>query len=197
MQTIDRLPPLPTRPPDAHKGVFGTVLVVGGSATMIGAPALCASGALRSGAGLVRLAVPAPILAAAITIEPGTCPRGFMHGRWMNHPERQGGFLKGRWETENGGVKGHMKGIYGVNDAGEKVFFGKMISRSGRFLGIVVGHYDKHPDDENGGWFQGRIVNRNREIIGGIKGEWKRSEHCNGGLFRARWGLNCNVDTES
>ncbi len=32
------LPDPPARPDDGHKGTFGTVIVVGGSATMIGAP---------------------------------------------------------------------------------------------------------------------------------------------------------------
>ena len=49
---------LPHRPPDAHKGTCGNVLVIGGSAGMSGAVSLCAQAALRSGAGLVRAAVP-------------------------------------------------------------------------------------------------------------------------------------------
>ncbi|MBX7144704.1 MAG: NAD(P)H-hydrate dehydratase [Oligoflexia bacterium] len=46
------------RRPDAHKGSFAPVLVVGGSAPMPGAPVLSAHAALRAGAGLVRLARP-------------------------------------------------------------------------------------------------------------------------------------------
>ncbi len=68
---VESCPAPPTRPAAAHKGTFGTVIVVGGSATMIGAPAICAAAALRTGAGLVKLAVPAEILPFAITIEPG------------------------------------------------------------------------------------------------------------------------------
>ena len=49
---------LPPRKKDAHKGECGRVLVVGGSPGMTGAPALCSRAALRSGAGLVTLAVP-------------------------------------------------------------------------------------------------------------------------------------------
>ncbi len=67
-------PKLPPRPTDGHKGTFGTVCVIGGQAggprVMVGGPALTALGALRAGAGLAVLAVPAPIMAAALTIAP-------------------------------------------------------------------------------------------------------------------------------
>jgi hydroxyethylthiazole kinase-like uncharacterized protein yjeF len=63
-------PPPPVRPPDAHKGTFGTVVVVGGSPTMIGAPALTAHAALRTGAGLVKIAADVEILPFCLEIEP-------------------------------------------------------------------------------------------------------------------------------
>lgn len=49
---------LPGRPPNSHKGSFGHLLAVGGSAGMAGAIALCGEAALRSGAGRVTLGVP-------------------------------------------------------------------------------------------------------------------------------------------
>jgi NAD(P)H-hydrate epimerase len=52
---------LPVRRPDAHKGDLGRVLIVAGSPGMSGAPSLAAMAALRSGAGLVHLSVPAVI----------------------------------------------------------------------------------------------------------------------------------------
>jgi NAD(P)H-hydrate epimerase len=52
---------LPERPADGHKGTFGTALIVAGSAQYWGAPALSARAAMRSGAGLVALAVPAQV----------------------------------------------------------------------------------------------------------------------------------------
>jgi NAD(P)H-hydrate epimerase len=72
--TGSNLPELPRRPVEAHKGTTGTVSVVGGSCTtgtrMIGAPALSALAALRAGAGLARLVMPAPILNAGLVLCP-------------------------------------------------------------------------------------------------------------------------------
>ena len=62
--------PLPARRQDAHKGDFGRVLVIGGSRGMSGAPALAGMAALRSGAGLVRLAVPACCLETVASYQP-------------------------------------------------------------------------------------------------------------------------------
>lgn len=67
---VGRLPAPPARPKDGHKGTFGTVIVVGGSPTMIGAPALAATAALRAGAGLAKIATHAAILPFTLVIEP-------------------------------------------------------------------------------------------------------------------------------
>jgi hydroxyethylthiazole kinase-like uncharacterized protein yjeF len=61
---------LPDRPRQAHKGTFGTVVVLAGSLGFTGAAYLAATAAARSGAGLVRLLVAEsiyPILAAKCT----------------------------------------------------------------------------------------------------------------------------------
>ncbi|HEY2981348.1 MAG TPA: NAD(P)H-hydrate epimerase, partial [Anaerolineales bacterium] len=55
---------LPDRPADAHKGTFGTALIVAGSINYTGASRLAGEAAYRSGAGLVTMAVPAPLHAA-------------------------------------------------------------------------------------------------------------------------------------
>ncbi|MEO1288656.1 MAG: NAD(P)H-hydrate dehydratase [Chloroflexota bacterium] len=49
---------------DGHKGTFGRALVVAGSVNYIGAPALSAEAAYRSGAGLVTVAAPSPVIMA-------------------------------------------------------------------------------------------------------------------------------------
>jgi NAD(P)H-hydrate epimerase len=62
IETVTQLPALAPRPLDSNKGMYGRVLVVAGSRGMSGAAILSASAALRSGAGLVKLAVPEEIL---------------------------------------------------------------------------------------------------------------------------------------
>lgn len=60
-------PCLPRRRRNAHKGDFGRLFILAGSRNYTGAPVLCANAAVRSGAGLVTLAVPEgvwPIVAA-------------------------------------------------------------------------------------------------------------------------------------
>ena len=52
---------LPVRDRLMHKGDCGKLLILGGSVAYTGAPSLCAAGAVRSGAGLVYLGVPADI----------------------------------------------------------------------------------------------------------------------------------------
>ena len=64
------LPRLPPRPRDAHKGTFGTALLIGGSRGMTGAIGLAGMSALRGGAGLVRLAVPEPLLPVVAGYDP-------------------------------------------------------------------------------------------------------------------------------
>lgn len=64
------LPVLPARPADSHKGSFGSVLIVAGSRGMSGAASLSGLGALRGGAGLVTVAVPAGIQGIVASVEP-------------------------------------------------------------------------------------------------------------------------------
>jgi NAD(P)H-hydrate epimerase len=69
-ELIATVPVLPPRPADSHKGRFGTILVIAGSRGMAGAAALCGASALRSGAGLVRVATPAEVQPTVAGFEP-------------------------------------------------------------------------------------------------------------------------------
>lgn len=64
---------IPRRTRDSHKGTFGTVLAVAGSAYYRGAALLAVEGALRTGAGIVTLASVEPVLAAAVARLPECC----------------------------------------------------------------------------------------------------------------------------
>ena len=61
---------LPRRARASHKGLHGRALLLGGSAAYPGAIVLAVEGALRSGAGLVRVATVAPAAAAVLARAP-------------------------------------------------------------------------------------------------------------------------------
>ena len=73
---------LPARPLDAHKGTFGTAMVVAGSLNYTGAALLAGKAAYRIGAGLVNLAVPSPLHAALS----GHLPEA----TWLILPDQEG-----------------------------------------------------------------------------------------------------------
>jgi len=70
MQIIETIPKLKPRAVDGHKGDYGKVCIIAGSFGMSGAPALAGRAALRSGAGLVRVATPKSVLPIVAAIEP-------------------------------------------------------------------------------------------------------------------------------
>jgi NAD(P)H-hydrate epimerase len=73
---------LPVRPADAHKGTFGTALILAGSMNYTGAALLAGKAAYRIGAGLVTLAIPAPLHSALAGILP--------EATWLLLPEIEG-----------------------------------------------------------------------------------------------------------
>jgi NAD(P)H-hydrate epimerase len=60
----------PERPPDSNKGMYGHVLVIGGSQGKSGAPAMASLAALRTGAGLVTAAVAPSVLPLVAAVAP-------------------------------------------------------------------------------------------------------------------------------
>lgn len=74
---------LPSRPRNAHKGTFGTALIVAGSVNYTGAALLAGKAACRIGAGLVQLAIPS-VLHVAIS---GHLPEVI----WLPLPHESGG----------------------------------------------------------------------------------------------------------
>ncbi|OGO38021.1 MAG: hypothetical protein A2W35_00780 [Chloroflexi bacterium RBG_16_57_11] len=81
---------LPQRPLDAYKGTFGSALIAAGSASYTGAAWLAGQAAYRVGAGLVTLAVPAPLHTALAG--------GFPEATWVLLPH-QDGFIDAQADT--------------------------------------------------------------------------------------------------
>ncbi len=82
------LPMLPRRPYDFHKGSAGRIGIIAGSPGFLGAAVLCATGALRGGAGLVTLFVKEgyyPMIAALappeVMVQPVTDYRDVLGGK--------------------------------------------------------------------------------------------------------------------
>jgi NAD(P)H-hydrate epimerase len=77
MQKVIKLPTLPKRKADTHKGDYGRVLVLAGSVGMTGAACMCSEAVLRGGAGLVTLGIPEslyPIVASGLSFAVMTRP---------------------------------------------------------------------------------------------------------------------------
>jgi NAD(P)H-hydrate epimerase len=70
MEIVRDVPKLPPRPADGHKGTFGKVGIIAGSLGMTGAAALAGRAALRSGAGLVRIATAHSALPIVASLDP-------------------------------------------------------------------------------------------------------------------------------
>ncbi len=58
------------RKPNAHKGDFGHIFILAGSARFSGAAVLCCYAAMRAGAGLITLGIPKSLNSAIIKIKP-------------------------------------------------------------------------------------------------------------------------------
>lgn len=131
------------------------------------------------------------------------CPKGFLGGVWVADPqvldygsEVAGGRFKGRWVSLWGRPVGVMRGRYGVNEAGERVFFGKTIRRDGRFLALFEGTWS--PGEEPGqGSFRGEWVNAALTLEGVLGGRYLQVPERPGGYFGGRYAGLCDEDAES
>jgi len=88
---------LPPRPANAHKGTFGAAYVVAGSINYTGAALLAGKAAYRVGAGLVTLAIPAPLHSALAG--------HFPEATWMLLPHEMGVFSADAAEILAGGLE--------------------------------------------------------------------------------------------
>jgi NAD(P)H-hydrate epimerase len=132
---------LPARPRDAHKGTFGRALIVAGSINYPGAVALAGLGAYRVGAGLVTLAVPAPIQSMLVSQLP--------EATWVVLPHEMGviaegsaGVLKQELETTQAMLLGPGFG----QDQATETFLTRFLSEGAGVARGTIGFLqsDKH-----------------------------------------------------
>ena len=121
LKRVTDIPKPPTRPPDAHKGTAGLVLVVAGSRGMAGAAALVGNGALRAGAGLVKIATPdaaldtvaalAPCCTTAPLADDGACLRAEAADAVLTLAEGQGAIAVGPGLGRTRGVSAVVRAL--------------------------------------------------------------------------------------
>jgi hypothetical protein len=158
----------------------------------------------------------------SVLVPPG-CPHGHLMGAWKKlDPDSLAsadtlanggivqGVFRGIWVGKGGRIAGHLKGVFGLNSAGERVFFGKYIDLSGRFQGILRGKSwmriapaieeetgnGPGPDHDRGvrpprGWFAGEWIDANWNVQGRLKGRWIAAEEGKG-FFHGIWGMKCS-----
>ena len=97
------------RPPEAHKGEFGRLLVVGGSEVFSGAPALVALAALRAGVDLTYIAAPHKTAYAISSMSPDLITIK-LEGDHLN--PRNVAVIKRYLETSNAVVMGPGLGLH-------------------------------------------------------------------------------------
>jgi len=119
IQRVTSPPALPPRSAQGHKGTFGRLLIIGGSDEMIGAPVLAGTAALRTGAGLVQVAIPKSVLPAALSITPELIGLGLLgdnsdHGRLHEAAESSDAIVIGPGLGQQPAAKALLKEIVGL-----------------------------------------------------------------------------------
>ena len=121
------------------------------------------------------------------------CPKGFLAGVWCDDPETDdgSGTFCGRWTGLYGQIQGHMQGAYGYNEAGEPVFFGKYITCSGSFAGLLEGTWTPGEED-NQGTFEGTWVGETDAVEGVLGGQYYDRPDRPCGFLQGRWATDCD-----
>ena len=126
----------------------------------------------------------------ATRVKPSDCPRGFLEGGWIAESDTSGHF-RGAWIGAEGRLMGYLKGRYDLRD-GHRVLYGKWITESGNFQGLLRGTWTPLMDDEGpDGIFEGRWVNAAFTVAGSFKGHYHIAEGDTSGFFQGRWMKNC------
>jgi len=148
-------------------------------------------------------------------LTPIGCPHGQLMGAWrMTPPDTLSpsdsssvdgvvqGIFRGVWVGRHGLISGYLKGVYGLNAAGERVFFGKYIDLQGHFMGILRGTFGPPADlaldgaavtnaRRPHGWFAGEWIDGKVNVQGKLRGHWIAAKDGKG-LFHGVWGMRCS-----
>jgi hypothetical protein len=119
---------------------------------------------------------------------------GLLAGRWVNNS------FFGRWISLDGLPVGKFGGHYGIDSDGKRVLFGKYVSMSGRFKGLIKGGWCPAPFTFGfAGWFLGVYTDENVEPAGIIGGHYVKSLFLEGGWLRGIWhkGIPESWDTSN
>jgi hypothetical protein len=126
----------------------------------------------------------------ATEIDPHACPRGFLEGAWTAETDTSGDF-RGIWVGGAGEIAGYLRGRYGIRD-GRRVIFGKWITRSGDFGGLLRGTWmPLHLADGPDGYFEGRWVDDTFTVRGYFRGHYCIRQDTETGFFHGRWLSLC------
>ncbi|TET35072.1 MAG: hypothetical protein E3J72_13235 [Planctomycetota bacterium] len=118
----------------------------------------------------------------AAKTELGQLVDGVMGGRWAS-----GKFL-GRWIALDGAPLGRFAGIYGINMAGKRVFFGKIVQQDGTFMGLMKGGWCPLPFTLGlAGLYLGVYTDDTVTVTGLLGGHYIKSYYLQGGWFRGVW----------
>jgi hypothetical protein len=126
----------------------------------------------------------------ATETRPSDCPRGFLEGEWIADSDTSGHF-RGAWIGGEGGLMGFLRGKYEIRD-GHRVLYGKWISESGEFRGLLRGFWRQlQEEDGPDGVFEGHWVNQALTVKGVFAGHYSNSTDDTPGFFHGRWKRDC------
>ena len=128
------------------------------------------------------------------------CAHGFWSGEWMRS-DIEGGTFAGRWSSRNGMARGHVRGNWGIDEEGNKVFFGKYIGLDGEYLGLLRSGWG-HRQRPGTGWIRGVWEADGEDIEGLLRGVWTdpwnnhhsltaETNHRHG-FFHGKWFKACD-----
>lgn len=131
---------------------------------------------------------------SAFLVPPTANSLGFIRGGWEPiSPASERGSFSGVWVGQQGRLSGTLRGVYGLNQVGDRVLFGKFIDNTGRFAGFLRGTWMQTSGTEQPvvkGTFTGRWIDPQNRERGTVKGTWQRPAD-GSGTFEGSWCVNC------